>query len=122
MASVHSKDTRPEIDFRKYLWSKGIRNYRKHPKLPGRPDLVFPKAKLVVFIDGCFWHGCPKHLRMPKSNVEYWQSKIQGNIERDKAVTKRLRTTGYQVLRIWEHEIKEHPERAATKIERKLTA
>jgi DNA mismatch endonuclease (patch repair protein) len=72
----------------------------------GKPDFVFLKHKLAVFVDGCFWHGCEQHCRVPKDNREYWINKINRNIKRDKFVTKRLETNGWTVIRLWEHELK----------------
>ena len=92
---------------RKYLFSKGLR-YRLHVRsLPGNPDIVLPKYKTVVFINGCFWHGhdgC-KNFRMPKSNVDFWQNKITNNKNRDIINEKKLRELGWRVIRIWECEI-----------------
>src|SRR5579871_1471893 len=79
---------------------KGLR--RRHP-LHGRPDFVFVRERLAVFVDGCFWHGCPYHGHNPQSNRSYWIPKLQRNKERDRAVTKHLRKSGWRVLRIWAH-------------------
>lgn len=84
-----------------------ITGWRRHLPLIGKPDFAFPKQRVVVFIDGCFWHGCPAHLRMPSSNVDYWQGKVARNMARDKRVTAELESKGWHVLRVWEHEIKE---------------
>lgn len=84
-----------------------ITGWRRHLPLTGKPDFAFPKARVAVFIDGCFWHGCPAHLRMPSTNVDYWQRKVARNMERDKRVTAELESKGWRVLRVWEHEIKE---------------
>lgn len=85
MAAIKGKDTKPEIIVRKYLFSRGLRFRIQVRKLPGNPDIVLPKYKTVIFVDGCFWHGhegC-KYFKMPKSNVEFWQNKIDRNIARD---------------------------------------
>ena len=82
-----------------------ITGWRRHLPLPGKPDFSFPKKKTVVFIDGCFWHGCPKCFIPPKSNVEYWEEKIANNKRRDRRVARQLRAKGWRVFRIWEHEI-----------------
>jgi len=71
----------------------------------GKPDFVFPKSRVAVFVDGCFWHGCRKHCRMPSSNREYWEEKIGGNIRRDSIVTRKLRAAGWSVIRFWEHDL-----------------
>ncbi|HEY4198096.1 MAG TPA: very short patch repair endonuclease [Mucilaginibacter sp.] len=104
MSRIRGKDTTPEIRLRKNLWNLGLR-YRIHYKLPGRPDIVFPGRKLVVFVDGCFWHGCPKHGVRPKTNSSFWNKKIQGNIERDTRIKQELEDMGWTVLRFWEHDI-----------------
>ena len=108
MSLIHGKDTKPEILVRRYLFSRGLRFRKNDKRLPGHPDIVFPKYKTVVFINGCFWHGhegC-KYFVMPKSNVEFWQHKIQTNIERDEAINIRLRELGWTVRIVWECELK----------------
>jgi DNA mismatch endonuclease (patch repair protein) len=77
----------------------------RHPSLAVRPDFVFPKQRLAVFVDGCFWHGCPRHGTQPKGNAAFWRKKISGNQIRDKRVNRILRGAGWQVLRIWEHDL-----------------
>ena len=108
MSAVKGKDTKPEMIVRKYLFSKGLR-YRLHVRsLPGYPDIVLPKYKTVVFINGCFWHGhegC-KYYRLPKSNVEFWKSKITNNKNRDILNEVKLKELGWRVVRIWECEIR----------------
>jgi DNA mismatch endonuclease (patch repair protein) len=101
--------------FRKY----GIKGWRKHVELPGKPDFIFRKHKIAVFIDGCFWHGCPKCGLRPKSNEEYWTAKIEGNRRRDKKAGKQLRKKGWSVLRLWEHSLKDS-ERVAKRVQRAL--
>jgi len=103
MAAIHSKNTKPEISLRKALWSKGLR-YRIHY---GKEliDIAFPTERLAIFIDGCFWHGCPIHSHIPESNREYWLPKLRKNIERDAAKSELLRTMGWEVMRFWEHEL-----------------
>ena len=120
MSRIRSRNTRPELALRKALWHAGLR-YRLSVKLPGRPDLTFRKAKVVVFVDGCFWHGCPKHLVWPRNNAPFWKSKISGNIDRDKAVTRELRITGWLVIRLWEHSVKHNPERCVKRVMRAVT-
>ena len=108
MSAVKGKDTKPEMIVRKYLFSKGLR-FRLHVRsLPGNPDIVLPKYKTVVFINGCFWHGhegC-KYYRLPKSNVEFWESKITNNKNRDVLNEIKLKELGWRVIRIWECEIR----------------
>lgn len=106
MASVSQKDTKPEIIVRSFLHRKGLR-YRLHVKdLPGKPDMVFPRLKTVVFINGCFWHGhddkgC-KLARIPKSNIQFWVNKIKVNRERDKKNWNKLESLGWHVVLVWE--------------------
>lgn len=83
-----------------------IRGWRRRSTLPGSPDFVFPKLKLVVFVDGCFWHGCPQHYTRPSSNVAFWVRKYHDNIARDRRVDAQIRRLGWRVLRIWEHELR----------------
>jgi len=99
----------------------GIEGWRTQAKdLPSCPDFVFDAQKTIVFVDGCFWHGCPhcKRLR-PKSSKEYWNEKIEGNIKRDKRVRNRLRKHGWSVLRVWEHQLKK-PEKVTTRLAKHL--
>jgi DNA mismatch endonuclease (patch repair protein) len=104
MSRIKGRDTKPEIQLRKQLWRQGFR-YTLRSKLPGRPDLVLPKYKTVIFIDGCFWHRCPTHFKAPASNVPFWDKKIQSNVDRDARNEAKLRDAGWRVLRFWEHEI-----------------
>lgn len=107
MSHIRSKDSKPEEVVRKYLFSKGFR-YRKNVKaLPGCPDIVLPKYKTVIFINGCFWHkhDCPRFV-WPSSNEEYWHPKIMGNVERDKRNIAELQQLGWTVLTVWECELK----------------
>lgn len=106
MRRIKSSNTSFEEKFRKSLWAKGLR-YRKNVKgMVGKPDLYFASKKLVVFLDSCFWHGCKKHCRMPNSNVEYWEKKIDRNKKRDRDVTKYYKKNGFKIIRIWEHDLK----------------
>ncbi len=108
MASVHSKNTKPEMLVRRYLFGCGFR-YRLHVRtLPGTPDIVLAKYKTVIFVNGCFWHGhegCSLH-RLPKSNVEFWKNKIKRNQERDRAEYSKLRMMGWKVLVVWECQLR----------------
>lgn len=108
MSRIKGRDTRPELRIRKALWSLGYR-YRIGTGLPGRPDIVFQKQKVAVFIDGCFWHRCPRHYQAPASNTEFWEKKINRNVERDREIDHELACQGWMVKRIWEHEVKEEP-------------
>jgi len=107
MSRIRSTNTKPEEIVRKYLFSKGFR-YRKNDKrYPGKPDIVLPKYRTVIFVNGCFWHmhGCSRS-RLPKSNQEYWRPKIERNIERDADTKKKLEAEGWKVIVIWECELK----------------
>lgn len=106
MSRIKSRDSKIEIAFRKELWRRGFR-YLKNPNTYfGKPDIVLPKYKTVIFIDSCFWHGCKKHCRMPTSRTEYWNQKIERNRQRDKVVNKHYLRTRWNVIRIWEHDLK----------------
>lgn len=104
MAAIRCRNTKPELLLRKALFNKGLR-YRINSKLPGKPDIVFPGKKLAVFIDGCFWHCCPKCFKAPDTNSEFWREKIYANTRRDENVNKLLEDEGWKVERYWEHEI-----------------
>ncbi len=103
MSRIRSTDTGPEIALRRALWSKGLR-YRKYYG-PEKIDIAFPSRKLAIFVDGCFWHGCPEHSHLPKSNEAYWLPKLKRNIERDRAKEARLKAEGWTVIRVWEHSV-----------------
>jgi len=104
MARVRSRNTKPELSLRKAVWARG-RRYRLHAGIPGSPDIVFCGPRLVVFVDGCFWHGCPEHYTAPGANAEFWRAKIERNKARDRRVDRELAEDGWRVLRLWEHEI-----------------
>ena len=108
MSRIKAKDTKPEEKVRKYLFAQGFR-YRKNDKrLPGKPDIVLPKYKTVIFVNGCFWHkhdNCKKFV-WPKSNIEYWQKKILRNVERDKSEHEELEKLGWKVIVVWECKLK----------------
>ena len=116
MAAINGKDTKPELIVRKYLFSKGLRYRLQVRSLPGSPDIVLPKYKTAIFVDGCFWHGhegC-RYFRLPKSNVEFWQEKITRNIERDRRIEVELIALGWRVIRVWECDIKTMDKREET--------
>lgn len=116
MAAIKGKDTKPELIVRKYLFSRGLRYRVNNSKLPGSPDIVLKKYKTVVFVDGCFWHGhenC-KYFRLPKSNDYYWRHKIAMNKARDFANNVDLELAGWQVIRLWECDIKSKINREET--------
>lgn len=107
MSAIKGRNTKPELLVRKFLFSRGFRYRLNDPRLPGHPDLVLRKYRSVIFVNGCFWHGhegC-KHFVLPKSNIEYWESKILGNQQRDKEVILKLQQQGWRVIIVWECEI-----------------
>jgi len=106
MSQVKGKRTTPEMKLEDALEAAGLEFERNVPDLPGKPDFVFPKAKVIVFVDGCFWHGCPEHFRLPKSRTDYWSEKIAKNKMRAIAHDQELASSGWKCLRIWEHETK----------------
>jgi DNA mismatch endonuclease (patch repair protein) len=107
MSRQASKDTAVELAVRRLLHAAGLR-YRVEYPVPGLPrrriDVAFPRAKVAVLIDGCFWHGCPQHATHPKANAEWWRTKLQRNMARDRETTEHLVTAGWTVLRFWEHQ------------------
>lgn len=107
MSKVRSKDSNLELSIRRILFKKGFRYRKNVARLYGKPDIAFISKKTVIFIDSCFWHGCSKHCRMPKSNKSYWIKKIGSNIKRDKIVNKYYKENKWNVLRYWEHQFKE---------------
>lgn len=98
-----NKDT--ELAMIHVMKSNHITGWRRNHDLFGKPDFVFPKQRVALFVDGCFWHKCPKHFKMPESNREFWERKLNGNKIRDKLVNKTLKVAGWKVIRIWEHEL-----------------
>lgn len=82
-----------------------ITGWRRHQPICGRPDFVFRKSRIAIFVDGCFWHGCPRHSRCPSHNAAFWKAKLQANKDRDRLVNRTLRTRDWHVIRIWEHEL-----------------
>ena len=107
MSRQGSRDTAPEVAVRRLLHAAGLR-YRVNVPVPGAPrrtiDIVFGKVKIAIFMDGCFWHGCPQHATQPKANAEWWRAKLAKNMARDRETTDHLRAAGWTVLRFWEHE------------------
>ena len=107
MQPTPRKDTVPEMALRRAIRSRGIGyrvDCRPEPSLRRKADLVFKSARVAVFVDGCFWHSCPKHRSVPRQNAEWWQTKLSGVIARDQDTTLRLRELGWHVIRIWEHD------------------
>ena len=107
MRGNRSRDTSPELRVRSLVHRRGLRYrvaQRPIPTLRRTADLVFRRAKVAVFIDGCYWHGCPEHYKQPSTNTAYWRDKIEGNRRRDQETDELLAQAGWEVLRFWEHE------------------
>lgn len=124
MSQIRKTNTKPEIRVRKFLFKEGFRYRLYNKKLPGNPDIVLPKYKAIIFVNGCFWHaheGC-KYNRMPKTRTEYWVPKILGNAQRDKINLQALNKLGWKTFVIWECELgKEKAEATLIKLIQKLT-
>jgi DNA mismatch endonuclease (patch repair protein) len=107
MAAVRRKDTKPEVAIRSALYAAGYRYRKDFPIRTGgrliRPDITFTKQRIAVFVDGCFWHGCPTHGQVPATNSSFWASKLAANVERDRLQTDLLGNDGWHVVRVWEH-------------------
>jgi DNA mismatch endonuclease (patch repair protein) len=112
-----NKDT--ELAMIQILRKFHISGWRRNQAVLGKPDFVFPKQKIALFVDGCFWHACPLHGTMPKNNRAFWEEKLQANRERDKRVTRQLRKMGWKVVRVWEHELKV-PARVGARVKKTL--
>ena len=117
MSRIQKSNTGPERKLRAALWKDGLR-YRIHAKTPvGKPDLVFPGKSVAVFIDGCFWHGCPRHYVRPRTQTDYWDQKLRENVERDRFQTLTLEGLGWRVVRVWECEVYEAMEAMVKRIQ-----
>jgi len=117
MSRIRGKDTGPELILRNRLHRMGYR-YRLHSgNITGRPDIAFPRLRLAIFVNGCFWHGCPRHYVAPQTNSSFWRGKLQQNRKRDVARRRMLRREGWTVLEFWEHEVEAHPELCVAEIE-----
>ena len=118
MSRIRSKgNLTTEKRLRAYLVQAGIRGWHMHDKsLPGTPDFVFDKQKVAVFVDGCFWHGCPQCGKRSKTHKKFWDEKISNNLKRDQKTRRQLRRAGWSVVRIWEHETKTNPRRALLRL------
>ena len=122
MSKIRGKDTKPEIFLRKVLFRSGYRYSLKHRFKENnfRPDIVMVSRKICIFVDGCFWHGCPRCYKEPKSNRDYWVPKINRNIERDKEQNEYLKRNGWKVIRVWEHDLKENPTKTMIHVIREI--
>lgn len=106
MSGIRNKDSKLEIEFRKKLWRAGFRYRKNSIKHFGKPDIVLSKYKTVIFIDSCFWHGCKKHGSIPETRKKFWVKKIERNKARDKEVNRHYKKESWNVIRIWEHDLK----------------
>lgn len=107
MSVVRRRDTGPEVALRRVLHARGYRfrvDVRPTPHLRGRADIVFPRKRVAVYVDGCFWHACPEHGVLPKSNTAWWREKLSATVDRDRRSDDVLRSEGWTVVRVWEHE------------------
>ncbi|AZI59946.1 very short patch repair endonuclease [Rhodococcus sp. D-46] len=107
MSAQRRRDTKPEIALRRELHRRGLRYFVDRAPVKGvrrRADLVFPRRKVAVFVDGCFWHSCPQHATFPKNNAQWWTDKLAANVVRDRDTDARLAEQGWTVIRVWEHE------------------
>lgn len=123
MSANRRRDTKPEVIFRKALWLNGIKGYRlQWKKIPGSPDIAFPKRKVAIFVNGCFWHRCPKcDLPIPKSNTSFWKEKFKKNQARDRRKVMELENIGWKVLTIWECDLKKNLKTSVNKIKSALS-
>jgi DNA mismatch endonuclease (patch repair protein) len=113
MSSIRSKGNKTtEHVFLSILRQAGITGWRRHVNLPGKPDFVFRSQRLAIFVDGCFWHGCPRCYRLPQDNRTYWKNKVAGNRRRDLRRSRELRLLGWRVLRFWEHNLRSARDRS----------
>jgi DNA mismatch endonuclease, patch repair protein len=121
MAAVRSKGNKDtELKLVAIFRAYGIKGWRRHQPMAGKPDFIFPKDKVAIFVDGCFWHGCRWHCRMPQDNRQYWQNKISRNAKRDRITTRLLRRRGWIVLRLWQHALR-NPDLIARCVKSKLS-
>jgi DNA mismatch endonuclease (patch repair protein) len=106
MSRIRSRGNRDtELRFISLMREAGIKGWRRNHPLPGNPDFVFRAQRVAIFVDGCFWHGCPRCYRCPRTNRKYWRAKIAANRRRDRIITRLLRTVSWRVIRIWEHQL-----------------
>lgn len=115
MQAVKGKNTKLENNVMAYLWQHGYRFGKNVKDLEGKPDIAIKKYKLVIFIDSCFWHKCPIHYKAPATNFEFWENKITGNQKRDEQITEYYQSKEWNILRIWEHELRDDFEKTMQK-------
>jgi len=121
MKTIGPKRTRLENAVARELWKRGLRFRRNTVDLMGRPDFAIKKYRVVIFIDSCFWHGCEKHGQLPKSNQDFWAKKIKGNLERDRKVSEYYMKNGWNILRVWEHQLKDEFDKTIDEVCRFIT-
>ncbi|MBA3353010.1 MAG: DNA mismatch endonuclease Vsr [Blastocatellia bacterium] len=120
MAKIKSRGNKAtEVRLARILREYGVKGWRRNYPLQGRPDFAFASARVAIFVDGCFWHSCPKHGHRPASNQNYWTPKLARNQRRDRRVSRQLRASGWRVLRVWEHQLAA-PATVAMRIQRCL--
>jgi DNA mismatch endonuclease (patch repair protein) len=122
MARIRGRDTKPEHILRRALWAAGLR-YRLQVQTPGgRVDLVFPSSRVAILVDGCFWHGCPRHYVRPRTKESFWETKLAENVARDRRQTLDLEAQGWRVIRIWEHSVHEELQAIVHEIQQVLAS
>ncbi|RVW00307.1 very short patch repair endonuclease [Rhodococcus xishaensis] len=122
MRAQRRRDTAPEVALRRELHRRGVRFFVDRAPLPGlrrRADLVFPRRRVAVYVDGCFWHSCPQHATFPRNNAQWWADKLAANVARDRDTDSRLAAADWRVVRVWEHE---DPAEAAGRVQAALDA
>ena len=122
MSRIRGKgNEKTELRLARLIRAEGISCWRRHLPIFGRPDFAFRKQKVAVFVDGCFWHGCPRHYRAPAQNADFWVRKVTNNRKRDRLVSRTLKSKGWQVIRIWGHALKGDGRAVAGRVSRLLT-
>jgi DNA mismatch endonuclease, patch repair protein len=123
MSSNKAKNTKPELTLRQLLFHNGLRGYRlNYKKVPGSPDICFVSKKIAVFVNGCYWHRCPKcDYQLPKNNTEFWDNKFERNKERDKEKLQHLKDMGWATVVIWECDLKSNPEHVLKQLTKVIT-
>ena len=117
MSRIRGKgNKKTEIALLELMKTHGITGWRRHQPIPGKPDFVFRRSRVAIFVDGCFWHGCPKHCRYPSTNEDFWYKKLEANKKRDRQVTRILKGKGWTVIRIWECQLAKNPGRSIARI------